>query len=495
MSLVARPEELPEQIPAAELAALAYPTTVADICAALLRRLSSLVDCPKEVAPYLAHALRSRLKSHNLKCITLDGRGPAPDRVPLVSSGLLANMRQALLDSVRGPAADTVLVLPHLDLMAGGTAGEAREVAALLVENPEILWVGFRDPAVPLLRLVEQLPLYRARVGGVPRDRLRFLVTRAEGRKFGGAVDLARLYRRVSGLNVVQLRKYLGALDREDLPADPGGALAELRRLTLPPGCTVPDERLAEVGGYPMAKAKLDADLLGILARIDAAGSDEERGRLERLLPRGVLLTGPPGVGKRLLARGLASAVGAAFLETTGAELKSRYVGGSEENLRLLFAKARQAAPAVVLFKELDAFAARPGRGVTEPSLFLQLLQELDELPRGELVFAVGTAPAASDLDSAVVQPGRFELVIELGPPTAEYRAAILSSSAAGQGLELSREAAERAVELSASPPPAPPHHGARLAALCRGLARLRALEGGNGPVKPAEVERVWASL
>ena len=116
MSLVARPEELPEQIPAAELAALAYPTTVADICAALLRRLSSLVDCPKEVAPYLAHALRSRLKSHNLKCITLDGRGPAPDRVPLVSSGLLANMRQALLDSVRGPAADTVLVLPHLDL-------------------------------------------------------------------------------------------------------------------------------------------------------------------------------------------------------------------------------------------------------------------------------------------------------------------------------------------------------------------------------------------
>jgi ATP-dependent 26S proteasome regulatory subunit len=98
-------------------------------------------------------------------------------------------------------------------------------------------------------------------------------------------------------------------------------------------------------------------------------------------------------------------------------------------------------------------------------------------------------------LDPAVIQPGRFELVIELGPPTAEYREAILRSSSAGLGLEFSDEAAARAVELSANPPPAPPHHGARLAALCHGLARQRVLEGGNGPVRPAEVDRVWETI
>src|SRR5262245_34834495 len=216
MSQIVRPEDLPEQVPAAELAALDYPSPIADVCAALLRRLPCLVDCPKEVVPFLAHAIRSRLKSHNLRCITLDGRSQAPDR-SLVSTGLLGTMRQALVEAVRGPLTDTVLVLPHLDLMTGGPTGtaEAREIAALLIENPELLWVGFKDPGISLPRLVEQLPLFRSRVAGVPRDRLRFLVARREARKFGAAVDLGRLHRRVSGLNVVQLRKYLGALDRE----------------------------------------------------------------------------------------------------------------------------------------------------------------------------------------------------------------------------------------------------------------------------------------
>ena len=197
----------------------------------------------------------------------------------------------------------------------------------------------------------------------------------------------------------------------------------------------------------------------------------------------------------RLLARALANALGAVFLETTGADLKSRFVGGSEENLRLLFARARQAAPTVILFKELDAIATRPARGMAEPSVFLQLLQELDLLPPGELVFAIGTALTIDGFDHALIQPGRFELVLELGAPTRDYRAEIVRRAAAAVGLEFPEDAVDRAADLSANPPPKPPFHGARLAGLCRGLARLRLRNGAQGPVTPDEVSEVWAKL
>jgi cell division protease FtsH len=498
MPPTARSEDLPAQINPGELANTAYPEEVAAIGRGLIRKLSCLVECPKEVAPFLAHAIRTWVQPHGLKCTVIDSRADSGERTPLVSTGLVGNMRLAAARAANGPLAGAVLLFPHLDLLAGGTAlsPEARELAALLAENPELLWVGLRDPAVPLPRLIEQLPLNRVRVGGVGRSRLPHLVTRAEARKFGGEIDLTRLHRLTSGLNVVQLRKYLAALDREDLPANPDTAFDEFRRLTLSHGIPIPTETFDDIGGYAGVKQKLRDELLDVFARADAAPTDDVRERLDRLAPRGVLLVGTPGVGKRLFARALAREVNGVFLETTGAELKSRYLGGSEENLRLLFARARAAAPAVLLFKELDAFAARPTAGVAEPSLFLQLLQELDSLPAGERVIPVATAPSAKALDSAIVQPGRFELVVELRAPSPADVAEVLEKLARAHGLSFTREAVTRAGELSrANAEAGPPYRCARLAAVCRSLARLRARTGDTDPVPAPELERVWWGL
>ncbi|MDB5310720.1 MAG: Cell division protein FtsH [Gemmataceae bacterium] len=74
MPLLTRPDELSELIAPTELAALAYPAAVAEVGAALLRRLPCLVECPKEVVPFFAQALRAHLKPHNLRCIPIDGR-------------------------------------------------------------------------------------------------------------------------------------------------------------------------------------------------------------------------------------------------------------------------------------------------------------------------------------------------------------------------------------------------------------------------------------
>ncbi|MCE9561235.1 MAG: AAA family ATPase [Planctomycetes bacterium] len=493
-----RAEDLPAQIDPATLATTAYPDPIADVGRGLIRKLSCLVECPKEVSPFLAHAIRTWISPHGLKGTIIDARAETGERTPLSSTGLVGNMRMAVAKVASGPVANTVLLLPHLDLLAGssGLIGEARELIALLVENPDLLWVGFRDPAVPLPRLLEQLPLNRVRVGGVPLQRLRHLVTQREARKFGGEIDLGRLHRVTSGLNVLQLRKYLAALDREDLPAGSAPAFTEFRRLTLSHGLPIPDETFNHIGGYASAKQKLREELLDVFDLADNAATESQRDRLDRLAPRGVLLVGPSGVGKRLMARALANAMNGVFIETTGAELKSRYLGGSEENLRLLFARARAAAPAVLLFKELDAFAARPTRGAAEPSLFLQLLQEMDSLPAGERVIPVATAPSANSLDAAIVQPSRFELVVELRPPSQGDVSAIVEKMATPLGITFSTESLARTTKLiEFNQTAGPPFNCARLSALCRSLARLRARMGSVDPITVPEVERIWAGL
>jgi cell division protease FtsH len=298
MSLRVPLQELPVQLTTVEAVGLAHPGELADLATALRQGLPCLVECPKELTPCLYANLRQRLHGDGLHCVYLDGRAGPEDRPGQLTQGALVRMYAGLREAVRGPLEKRVLVLPYLDLMtgsAGGLSTEAREVFALLLENPELVWLGFRDPELPLPRAVEGLALYRLRLLGVERERLARLVTRAEGRKFGAGLDLGALHRQVSGVNAVRLRKLLSTLDREDLPADPACALAELRRLTLAGGLTVPEETLAGVGGYARVKQRLADEVLAVLERAGREWPAEERRRLEGLVPRGLLLTGPPG--------------------------------------------------------------------------------------------------------------------------------------------------------------------------------------------------------
>jgi cell division protease FtsH len=500
MSLKVGLPDLPQRLDATEAVALAYPEELAELAAALQRGLSCLVECAKELAPFLFLNLRERLKVQGLRCVYLDGR-PAPDEKPgPLAPGMLGRLLAQLREAVRGAVEKRVIVLPHLDLLAGGPAvlsAEAREATALLLENPELLWIGFRDPSLPLPRILEELAACRIRILGVERSRLGRLVTRAEGRKFGADVDVGALHRQVSGANAVRLRRLLSTLDREDLPDNPQLALAELRRLTLAGGLTVPPETFGDIGGYADIKQRLHEDVLAVLGRIDAAESAEERARLERLLPRGLIFAGPSGTGKGLFARALANAVGAALLETSGSELKSRYVGGSEENLRQLFGRARQAAPSLILFHDIDSFAGSPGRtaGPVEPSMRMQLQQELDALPHGELVLVAGTTRDRVHLDPALLQPGRFELVLEVGAPSAEDRRDILVRFGEALDLSFSPRALAWAVDHTGEVSERPPWHGARLQALCRALARQRLREGRIDETQQPDVKRALASL
>ena len=102
--------------------------------------------------------------------------------------GMIGTMITQLREAVRGAVERRVVVLPHLDLLTtsqGGLTAEAREVIPLLYENPELVWLGFKDPSFPLPRVIENLFPHRTSLLGLARPRLRHLITQKEARKFG----------------------------------------------------------------------------------------------------------------------------------------------------------------------------------------------------------------------------------------------------------------------------------------------------------------------
>ena len=414
MSVLIAEPDLPRELTAEQAVEAAYAETLAEVASRLNRGLPVLLECEKELAPHLYANLRARLRAVNLQCLYLDGRPRGQGSAPAggLASGFVGTMLDQLREAVRGAVERRVVVLPHLDLIAtgqGGLTAEAREVIPLLYENPELVWLGFKDPSFALPRVIEDLFPHRESILGIPRDRLGRLVTQREARKFGREFNPWALYKYVSGVNAVRLRRLLATLEGEDYPASPRLAYRQLRRATLVGTLELPETDLdRDLGGYGRVKKRLRSEILDLLAHKERSADAAEVARVEALIPRGMIFWGPPGTGKTLFAKAMAASLGAAVTVVSGPELKSRWVGESEENLRMIFRRARQSAPAIIVFDELDSFASArgmyTGSGV-EHSMVNQLLTEMDGFHREEMVFVVGTTNFVEALDPALLAP------------------------------------------------------------------------------------------
>ncbi|MGC8631043.1 MAG: CDC48 family AAA ATPase [Thermoprotei archaeon] len=144
---------------------------------------------------------------------------------------------------------------------------------------------------------------------------------------------------------------------------------------------------------------------------------------------RGILLYGPPGTGKTLLAKVIATESEANFISVKGPEVLNKWVGESEKTIRDIFRKARQSAPCVIFFDELDAIAPMRGQsfdsGVTE-RIVNQLLSEMDGISPLKNVVVMGATNRADILDPALLRPGRFDQVVYVPPPDLKARLEIL---------------------------------------------------------------------
>ncbi|KAK4412808.1 Calmodulin-interacting protein [Sesamum alatum] len=195
--------------------------------------------------------------------------------------------------------------------------------------------------------------------------------------------------------------------------------------------------------------------------------------------PSGILLFGPPGCSKTLLARAVASEAGLNFLAVKGPELFSKWVGESEKAVRTLFAKARANAPSIIFFDEIDGLAIIRGKesdGVSVGDRVIsQLLVELDGLQQRGSVTVIAATNRPDKIDPALLRPGRFDRLLYVGPPNEKDRKdifrvhlhrmacssdvgiselAVLTEGCTGADISLiCREAAIKAIEenLSAS--------------------------------------------
>ena len=140
--------------------------------------------------------------------------------------------------------------------------------------------------------------------------------------------------------------------------------------------------------------------------------------------PKGVLLYGPPGCSKTLMAKALATEASLNFIAVKGPELFSKWVGESEKAVQQLFKKARAASPSIIFFDEIDAIASRRAGGDSSVSdrVLSQLLTEMDGIDPLVNVTIVAATNRPDILDSALLRPGRIDCMLYIGPPDASAR-------------------------------------------------------------------------
>jgi transitional endoplasmic reticulum ATPase len=194
-----------------------------------------------------------------------------------------------------------------------------------------------------------------------------------------------------------------------------------------------PDVKWQDIGGLESVKRELQEAIEWPLKYPDLYS------KLGYAVPKGILLHGPSGTGKTLLAKAVATEAEANFISVKGPELISKWIGESERGIREIFRRARQAAPCVIFLDEMDSIAPtrsgmEGGGGGTE-RIVSQILTEIDGINELHGVVVLGATNRPDMIDPALLRPGRFDRIILVPNPDSQTRAKILQIHAHGKPI------------------------------------------------------------
>lgn len=195
-----------------------------------------------------------------------------------------------------------------------------------------------------------------------------------------------------------------------------------LRELSI----SVPKTKWSDIGGYDDVKSHLIEAVIWPISHAKAFKT------MRVDAPKGVLLYGPPGCSKTMMARAAATESSMNFIAVKGPEVFSKWVGESEQAIRSIFQKARQASPCIIFFDEIDALGTQrdsSGDGGVGSRVLTQLLTEMDGLSIHKQVIIIAATNRPYSLDPALLRPGRFDRLVYVGLPDSGARASIWANT------------------------------------------------------------------
>jgi len=442
--------QLPERIELNEIVNQCYSNYLNEILDAVEKNQSILIECDKIIVNHLIIAIRNLNKDRakNTAFEIIDHRNGDFGPTMNTSNALTAAVRSFSEKVAEIDYQSSAIIVPNFDLLVSSDQTNThidlttRDIMAIIHENPDIVIIAFKDPNLNIPKTVSSFFPKQIEIIGIDRVFMPFLITQEEAKRINiSDFDPYQLYKYVSGLNVVKLRKILqGFTSNQYMDGMGDKMLNEIRKATISDAeAELPSVLISQIGGYENVKKILKEDVLGLLKFIqDKAETSEieEIKELEKLIPRNILFTGPPGTGKTFFCKALATELNATIFIINGPELKNKWVGESERAIRNIFIKARKCAPSLIIFDEIDSFGrernlsdssisnSSSGATTSDNSMLNQLLTEMDGFNSGEMVFTIATTNLASSLDNALLS--RFKYQIDIPYPEAIDRRAIM---------------------------------------------------------------------